>query len=778
MSVALDLSGSGDVGRVAAGWLIREEATPFAPGDTRGAVSSAKIAAARTDTSIFARDNDAAFETEAGVFRGRVSEVATVGLAVTLAIAGGLGFLVTDRTMPPVWFDDSNDFLGYVYGAGAGEVGSVYGIAVDPVDGGILVGSNGTVNGADRYKVIKFDSSGTYVTEFGSSGSGNGQFGGAISVAVSPVDQSVWVGDGVNKRITKFTTADGGLTYAYSTKVGSDGTGNGQFSAQTPIVVAVDGAGNVYATDRGNTRIQKFNSSAVYQAQVSTGGTAQASPYGLSVSPSGEVWTSVLDTAWLTSSTPATMKAYNSSLVLQTTLTIPAPSNTVLGIGNFGFDAAGDFWAQWFNATYLVKYDTSGAELTRWISDYPASTDINTNYNLAVGAAGVFVLFRPTTVFNTTNPYDGNYVVGFDYAPVPLSSAILRYMEACDSNLNGYTFDYQCAADPDVVFPGWKGNVWAKLKELCCAYSVELALVDDVIVVRDVASTEITIENHSLITVKPTSGPFSGRAVEVMVQNPVAGGGVMWDAATEEKSFYIEAGKSASITLTTNNHPVSVASPVKTEVLPIQPGQFYVVDSTGSAVPGSAWTGTVRASVGADPGTIVLDITGPPSAPAGFTGPFYFANGRGPGSSPALSIVGPGVMTTPTLQTIPTGGTGSQEVAVRINSPFIDTLERAYDRGIWSSVLAGAGTVVATFDIATASLPGLGLTCGARFRHLDSMYRITSVEWGAVRSRVEAEWYVTVGDFDQSWAGHTVGDFDALWSGYSTGDVNLMPLRT
>jgi hypothetical protein len=62
---------------------------------------------------------------------------------------------------------------------------------------------------------------------------------------------SVYVADTLNHRIQKFDS-DGG----YLTQWGSKGSGNGQFSM--PMNVAVDSSGNVYVADYENHRIQKF----------------------------------------------------------------------------------------------------------------------------------------------------------------------------------------------------------------------------------------------------------------------------------------------------------------------------------------------------------------------------------------------------------------------------------------------------------------------------------------------------------------------------------------
>ena len=54
-------------------------------------------------------------------------------------------------------------------------------------------------------------------------------------------------------------------TYGYVTQWGSIGTGNGQFFM--PNGIAVDASGNVFVADSGNNRIQEFDSDGNYQSQ-------------------------------------------------------------------------------------------------------------------------------------------------------------------------------------------------------------------------------------------------------------------------------------------------------------------------------------------------------------------------------------------------------------------------------------------------------------------------------------------------------------------------------
>jgi sugar lactone lactonase YvrE len=69
-------------------------------------------------------------------------------------------------------------------------------------------------------------------------------------------------------------------TYVFAGKWGTDGSGDGQFNY--PADLAVDGAGNVYVTDQGNQRIQKFTSDGTFVSKWGTGDSEPGNSYGLS----------------------------------------------------------------------------------------------------------------------------------------------------------------------------------------------------------------------------------------------------------------------------------------------------------------------------------------------------------------------------------------------------------------------------------------------------------------------------------------------------------------
>ena len=102
----------------------------------------------------------------------------------------------------------------------------------------------------DNSRIQKFNSSGTFITKWGSSGSGDGQFAEPQGIAVDS-SGNVYVADHYNNRIQKFDSSG-----TFITKWGSSGSGDGQFD--DPTGIAVDSSGNVYVADRDNYRIQKF----------------------------------------------------------------------------------------------------------------------------------------------------------------------------------------------------------------------------------------------------------------------------------------------------------------------------------------------------------------------------------------------------------------------------------------------------------------------------------------------------------------------------------------
>jgi DNA-binding beta-propeller fold protein YncE len=171
------------------------------------------------------------------------------------------------------------------YGSGNGQLNKPTGVAVSST--GTLYISDQENNrisewlpqGAGGARMI-------YSSQFGSAGSGNGQFNYATADAVDG-HGNLWVSDFLNNRVQEFSTT-GKFIAAY----GSSGSGHGQFAGTTGIAVN-QSTGNVYVGDCGNHRIEELSSSSEYVTAFGSAGSEPGQmgcPGGVKVDASGNVW--------------------------------------------------------------------------------------------------------------------------------------------------------------------------------------------------------------------------------------------------------------------------------------------------------------------------------------------------------------------------------------------------------------------------------------------------------------------------------------------------------
>jgi RHS repeat-associated protein len=128
-----------------------------------------------------------------------------------------------------------------------------------------------------------------YSAQFGSEGTGDGQFNVSGDVAID-AKGDLWVLDSDNGRIEEFS--DKG---EYLRSVGTEGSGPGELLA--PSAIAIDSKGDLWVADTGNSRVDEFNEDGEYVKTVGAqeslfeeeevGGTE-----GIAVDSHDDIWVS------------------------------------------------------------------------------------------------------------------------------------------------------------------------------------------------------------------------------------------------------------------------------------------------------------------------------------------------------------------------------------------------------------------------------------------------------------------------------------------------------
>jgi tripartite motif-containing protein 71 len=136
-------------------------------------------------------------------------------------------------------------------------------VALD-AQGNIYVATNSA--SATPNTILKFDSSGNYVSSIGSTFSHSSQFSSPAGIAYD-AGGNMYAVDRGNGRVQKF---DGQGNYL--TQFGSEGNGAGQF-AGPPGAISIDVSGNIYVTDYSGYRVLVFDSNGNYLRQFGTYGT-------------------------------------------------------------------------------------------------------------------------------------------------------------------------------------------------------------------------------------------------------------------------------------------------------------------------------------------------------------------------------------------------------------------------------------------------------------------------------------------------------------------------
>lgn len=250
------------------------------------------------------------------------------------------------------------------YGTGDGQFNYPFGVAVDAT-GNVLVADEG------NHRIQKFTSSGDFLLTWGAFGHGDGELYFPAGIAVDVVG-NVYVADQYNNRVQKFTGSG-----TFLMVIGGPGMGDGEF--QSPTTIAVDNDGFLYVVDHGNNRIQKFNPNGEFVLAWGSYGSGPGQfsrPYGVAVDVWGHVFVCELAGYRIQKFTTG--------------------GEFVSSFGDFSsFDLAVDQGGNVYvgNANSIVKFDNNGVLLTQWGSTGMDPGQFNRPYGIAVdGRNNVYVV--------------------------------------------------------------------------------------------------------------------------------------------------------------------------------------------------------------------------------------------------------------------------------------------------------------------------------------------------------------------------------------------------
>jgi len=255
----------------------------------------------------------------------------------------------------------------------------------------------------------EFNKSGSYLSQFGSCGTGNGQFGQAWGVKFD-ASGNIWVADDGCSRVEEWNSSG---TYLMAIGTGyqgaggsicTNGTGNGQMN--TPTGLAIDASGNIWVAEWYNNRVQEFNSSGTFLLAIGSGYNGVSGTKTHSGSGNGQL-NVPLDVAfdlsgnvWVADSYNNRVQEFNSSgtflLAIGTGYNGVSGTKTNSGGGNgqlnnpqgLAFDASGNIWVADGNNCRAEEFNSSGTYLSQFGSCGTGNGQFENPIGIAFDASG------------------------------------------------------------------------------------------------------------------------------------------------------------------------------------------------------------------------------------------------------------------------------------------------------------------------------------------------------------------------------------------------------
>lgn len=275
--------------------------------------------------------------------------------------------------------------------------------------------------------------------------------------------------------------------------------------------------------------------------------------------------------------------------------------------------------------------------------------------------------------------------------PIPAFNStlgeLITYVFGEAGILSGFNIATSIESIP-VISPAYEGDLWVFIKDICTAYEIEIALVQDVIYVRELRQNTITVfdtisEGWDINDISPAQyvdvNYYNYEYHEDLLAYPRGG----W--TKEVQVYQVDANQELVFELPLEAYLESIQQPELVSFVGRyeDTSVYCIAGNDGLPVPPAEWEangGSLTAELSEDGQIITVTLVG---ANIFNLAPFRVAVNAGPSDSySSLRIVGTGIFYD--MQTVhyPTGLTEedtSSIIGATIDNKFIDTQEQAFD---------------------------------------------------------------------------------------------------
>ena len=292
-------------------------------------------------------------------------------------------------------FDSNGTYISQFGGFGNLEIGPSNDNGKFNAPRDMAQDSHGNIYVADgtNNRIQKFDKNGNFIAKWGANGgdgtngTGNGEFDFPESIVIDSSD-NVYVGEANNYRVQKFDS-DGNFIAKWGANGGngSSGSGDGEFASIRGLAIASDG--NLLVVDNGNYRVQKINSTTgTFMSKFGSAGTGDGqfdTPAGITVDVDGNIYV-------------ADMYNYRVQKFDSTGTFVAKWGQYGTGDGEFAgvsavdIDNLGNVYALDYDNGRVQKFDTDGNYLAQWGGPGTGDSQFDSPEGLQVSADGNTVM--------------------------------------------------------------------------------------------------------------------------------------------------------------------------------------------------------------------------------------------------------------------------------------------------------------------------------------------------------------------------------------------------